>query len=133
MPARLPIAFSAWATSFLVEKRQQRSTPKRRARRREDAPRRVDLADLREQLAQRLQHVGGMSGLLSRLPGIAKIKKSARRTKLDEKVLKRQMAIVNSMTPQENARNPETCFEDERASAASPPAPAPNPKTSTAS
>ena len=64
-----------------------------------------DLADLREQLAQ-MQTMGGMSGLMSMLPGIAKIKNQLAERNLDEKVLKRQMAIIDSMTPQER-RNPD--------------------------
>jgi signal recognition particle subunit SRP54 len=64
-----------------------------------------DLADLREQLAQ-MQHMGGMTGLMSMLPGIAKIKNQLAERNLDENVLKRQMAIIDSMTPQER-RNPD--------------------------
>ncbi len=59
-----------------------------------------DLADLREQIAQ-MQRMGGMSGLMSMLPGIAKIKNQLAERNLDEKVLKRQMAIIDSMTPAE--------------------------------
>jgi signal recognition particle subunit SRP54 len=64
-----------------------------------------DLADLREQIAQ-MQRMGGMTGLMSMLPGIAKIKSQLAERNLDEKVLKRQMAIIDSMTPSER-RNPE--------------------------
>jgi signal recognition particle subunit SRP54 len=64
-----------------------------------------DLADLREQLAQ-MQQMGGMSGLMSMLPGIAKMKTQLAERNLDEKVLKRQMAIIDSMTPGER-RNPD--------------------------
>jgi signal recognition particle subunit SRP54 len=64
-----------------------------------------DLADLREQIVQ-MQHMGGMTGLMSMLPGIAKIKNQLAERNLDEKVLKRQMAIIDSMTPQER-RNPD--------------------------
>src|SRR6516164_904770 len=64
-----------------------------------------DLADLREQLTQ-MQHMGGMSGLMAMLPGIAKMKNQLAERNLDEKVLKRQMAIIDSMTPQER-RNPD--------------------------
>jgi signal recognition particle subunit SRP54 len=64
-----------------------------------------DLADLREQLAQ-MQTMGGMSGLMSMLPGIAKIKNQLAERNLDEKLLKRQMAIIDSMTPAER-RNPD--------------------------
>jgi signal recognition particle subunit SRP54 len=64
-----------------------------------------DLSDLREQLAQ-MQNMGGMTGLMSMLPGVAKIKNQLAERNLDEKVLKRQMAIIDSMTPQER-RNPD--------------------------
>jgi signal recognition particle subunit SRP54 len=64
-----------------------------------------DLADLREQLTQ-MQNLGGMSGLMSMLPGMGKIKNQLAERNLDEKVLKRQMAIIDSMTPQER-RNPD--------------------------
>jgi len=59
-----------------------------------------DLADLREQLGQ-MQNMGGMTGLMTMLPGVAKIKNQLAERNLDEKVLKRQMAIIDSMTPQE--------------------------------
>ncbi len=64
-----------------------------------------DLADLREQLTQ-MQNMGGMSGLMTMLPGMAKIKNQLAERNLDEKVLKRQMAIIDSMTPAER-RNPD--------------------------
>jgi signal recognition particle subunit SRP54 len=64
-----------------------------------------DLADLREQLVQ-MQSMGGMSGLMSMLPGIAKIKNQIAERNLDEKVLQRQVAIIDSMTPRER-RNPD--------------------------
>src|SRR5271163_1441820 len=64
-----------------------------------------DLADLREQLAQ-MQTMGGMTGLMSMLPGIANMKNQLAERNLDETVLKRQMAIIDSMTPQER-KNPD--------------------------
>jgi signal recognition particle subunit SRP54 len=64
-----------------------------------------DLADLREQLTQ-MQNMGGMSGLMAMLPGVAKIKNQLAGRNLDETVLKRQMAIIDSMTPRER-RNPD--------------------------
>src|SRR5436309_8437681 len=64
-----------------------------------------DLADLREQLAQ-MQQMGGMAGLMGMLPGIAKMKNQLASANLDERVLKRQVAIIDSMTPQER-RNPD--------------------------
>jgi signal recognition particle subunit SRP54 len=64
-----------------------------------------DLSDLREQIAQ-MQQMGGMSGLMSMLPGVAKMKNQLAERNLDETVLKRQVAIIDSMTPQER-RNPD--------------------------
>jgi len=64
-----------------------------------------DLADLREQLMQ-MQQMGGMTGLMGMLPGIAKMKNQLASANLDERVLKRQVAIIDSMTPQER-RNPD--------------------------
>jgi signal recognition particle subunit SRP54 len=64
-----------------------------------------DLADLREQLTQ-MQAMGGLSGLMGMMPGIAKMKNQLAAANLDEKVVKRQMAIIDSMTPQER-RNPD--------------------------
>jgi signal recognition particle subunit SRP54 len=59
-----------------------------------------DLTDLREQLTQ-MQKMGGMTGLMGMLPGIAKMKNQLAERNLDESVLKRQMAVIDSMTPQE--------------------------------
>jgi signal recognition particle subunit SRP54 len=64
-----------------------------------------DLSDLREQLAQ-MQKMGGMGGLLGLMPGIAKMKNQIQNAGLDDKLLKRQIAIIDSMTPRER-RNPD--------------------------
>ena len=64
-----------------------------------------DLADLREQLAQ-MQGMGGLTGLMSMLPGVAKMKSQLAAANLDENVIKRQIAIIDSMTPQER-RHPD--------------------------
>ena len=64
-----------------------------------------DLGDLREQLAQ-MQKMGGMGGLLGLMPGIAKMKNQIQNAGLDDKLLKRQIAIIDSMTPKER-RNPD--------------------------
>src|SRR5881394_746737 len=64
-----------------------------------------DLADLREQLVQ-MQQMGGIGGLMGMLPGVAKMKTQLQAANLDERVLKRQMAIIDSMTPRER-RNPD--------------------------
>ena len=64
-----------------------------------------DLSDLREQLMQ-MQQMGGMTGLMGMLPGIAKMKNQLASANLDERVLKRQVAIIDSMTPKER-KNPD--------------------------
>ena len=56
-----------------------------------------DLEDLAEQLRQ-LQKLGGMGGMMNMLPGMGKIKKQLEGVDLDNGVLKRQMAIIGSMT-----------------------------------
>src|ERR1051325_2148804 len=62
-----------------------------------------DLADLREQLMQ-MQSMGGIGGLMGMLPGVAKMKSQIASANLDDKVLKRQAAIIDSMTPDERRR-----------------------------
>src|SRR5262245_8317462 len=64
-----------------------------------------DLNDLKEQLEQ-MQKMGGLGGLMGMLPGIAKIKNQLANANIDENVIKRQIAIVDSMTPKER-RNPD--------------------------
>src|SRR5689334_3668856 len=59
-----------------------------------------DLNDLREQLTG-MQQMGGMAGLMGMLPGIAKMKNQLASANLDERLLKRQVAIIDSMTPRE--------------------------------
>jgi signal recognition particle subunit SRP54 len=64
-----------------------------------------DLNDLSEQLAQ-IENIGGMGGIMSMLPGMAKIKEQVAAAHLDNKVTGRQRAIISSMTPKER-RNPD--------------------------
>src|SRR5215831_980303 len=64
-----------------------------------------DLGDLRDQLTQ-MQAMGGMSGLMGMLPGIGKMKSQLAAANIDENVIKRQIAIIDSMTPRER-RNPD--------------------------
>src|ERR1700724_2205990 len=64
-----------------------------------------DLTDLRDQLMQ-MQQMGGMSGLMGMLPGVAKMKNQLASANLDERVLKRQVAAIDSMTMQER-RHPD--------------------------
>jgi signal recognition particle subunit SRP54 len=64
-----------------------------------------DLADLRDQLEQ-MSQMGGIGGLMGMLPGVAKMKNQLANANLDENVLKRQKAIIDSMTPKER-RSPD--------------------------
>jgi signal recognition particle subunit SRP54 len=59
-----------------------------------------DLEDLSEQLGQ-MEKLGGMGGLLGMLPGVGKIKSQLNNANLDDRILKRQRAIISSMTPKE--------------------------------
>ncbi|ODR96030.1 RNA-binding protein [Methyloceanibacter superfactus] len=56
-----------------------------------------DLQDLSDQLSQ-MQKLGGMGGVLGMLPGLGKVKKQIDAANLDDSVLKRQQAIISSMT-----------------------------------
>lgn len=62
-----------------------------------------DLEDLADQLRQ-MEKMGGMGGLMGMMPGVAKLKGQINEQGL-EKDLKRQRAIISSMTPHER-RNP---------------------------
>ncbi len=59
-----------------------------------------DLGDLRAQL-QQMRKMGGMKGILSKLPGIQKMQKQLAEANIDEKLIGRQCAIIDSMTPKE--------------------------------
>ena len=62
--------------------------------------RRFDLYDLRDQLEQMI-NMGGMSELIKSLPLASKMNSSAINQQLDQNQLKQQIAIINSMTPNE--------------------------------
>ncbi len=64
-----------------------------------------DLEDLSDQLAQ-VEKLGGMGSIMGMMPGISKMKKQIDAAGgIDEKMIKRQRAIISSMTPHER-RNP---------------------------
>ena len=63
-----------------------------------------DLDDLAAQLRQ-IRRMGGMTGMLAMLPGVAKLKKQLGEANIDEGIIKRQEAIISSMTRRER-RNP---------------------------
>jgi signal recognition particle subunit SRP54 len=58
-----------------------------------------DLEDFREQL-QQMRSMGGIAGLLDKLPGMSGLPQAAR-DQVDDKKVRHMEAIVNSMTPQE--------------------------------
>jgi signal recognition particle subunit SRP54 len=62
-----------------------------------------DLDDLADQLAQ-MQKMGGMQGLMGMLPGVQKIKKQIAESNMDDKVFRRQQAIISSMTKTERKK-----------------------------
>ena len=64
-----------------------------------------DLQDLCDQLAM-AERMGGIGGIMGLLPGVAKMKEQFAAANIDEKVIKRQRAIILSMTPKER-RNPD--------------------------
>jgi signal recognition particle subunit SRP54 len=59
-----------------------------------------DLEDYASQLRQ-ISKMGSLSGILGMLPGVGKIKQQLEGADLDTKVLKRQAAIISSMTKKE--------------------------------
>ncbi|SNZ19861.1 signal recognition particle protein [Cohaesibacter gelatinilyticus] len=63
-----------------------------------------DLEDLKEQLGQ-MAKLGGMSGIMGLMPGVGKMKKQMAAANLDDSIVNKQVAIINSMTRQER-RNP---------------------------
>ncbi|MBL8833293.1 MAG: signal recognition particle protein [Rhodospirillales bacterium] len=56
-----------------------------------------DLEDMASQLKQ-LRRMGGLGGVMGMLPGIGKIKQQLDSAKVDDRVIKRQEAIIGSMT-----------------------------------
>ncbi len=62
-----------------------------------------DMDDLAEQLRQ-MKKMGGMQGVLSMLPGVGKVKDQLAAAGLDDKILTRQEAIIQSMTKVERAK-----------------------------
>jgi len=62
-----------------------------------------DMDDLAEQLRQ-MRKLGGMQGVLSMLPGVGKVKDQLAAAGLDDKLLKRQEAIIQSMTKRERVK-----------------------------
>src|SRR5918993_5246881 len=85
------------AENFDAEKAQRMADKMRKGK--------FDLDDLRDQLSQ-MEKIGGIGGMLGMLPGIAKMKSQLENANLDDKIIKRQRALIDSMTPAER-RNPD--------------------------
>ena len=64
-----------------------------------------NMNDLKGQLEQMLK-MGGMQGLMGMMPGMGKMAKQAEEAGFDDKMLRRQIALIQSMTKKERA-NPD--------------------------
>ncbi|MDX2238024.1 MAG: signal recognition particle protein [Hyphomonadaceae bacterium] len=62
-----------------------------------------DLEDLEKQLHQ-IMAIGGMKGIMGMLPGVQKMKNQISDAALDDKQIKRQIAVIRSMTPAERRK-----------------------------
>lgn len=59
-----------------------------------------DFNDMLKQM-QQVRNMGGLSGVMSMLPGIGRIKDQIKNANLDDRLIKRQEAIITSMTKAE--------------------------------
>ncbi|MEM1298015.1 MAG: signal recognition particle protein [Pseudomonadota bacterium] len=64
---------------------------------------RFDMNDLQNQLEQMMK-MGGMGGIMGMLPGMGKLSKQMDEAGMDDKILKRQIAIIQSMTKEERRK-----------------------------
>jgi len=64
-----------------------------------------NMNDLRMQLEQMLK-MGGMEGIMGMMPGMGKMQKQISEAGFDDSILRRQIALINSMTKKERA-NPQ--------------------------
>jgi signal recognition particle subunit SRP54 len=62
-----------------------------------------DLEDFRDQL-QQMQNMGGVSGMLDKLPGMGNLAQAAASANVDTKMFKRMEVIIDSMTPLERRK-----------------------------
>ena len=103
-PASRP-AFSTWAMWSAWSKRLPRRSTRNRPR---NSPNKMkkgefDMNDLADQLRQ-MKKLGGMQGVLAMLPGVGKIKDQLATAGFDDGMLKRQEAIILSMTKVERSK-----------------------------
>src|SRR6056297_2502098 len=64
-----------------------------------------NMNDLKRQLEQ-MQKMGGMEGIMGMLPGVGKMQKQMAEAGMDDGIVRRQVALINSMTKKERA-NPQ--------------------------
>ena len=62
-----------------------------------------DLEDLADQLRQ-MQRMGGIGGIMGMMPGVRKAKEAMASANVDDRILKRQEAIIYSMTREERRK-----------------------------
>jgi signal recognition particle subunit SRP54 len=62
-----------------------------------------DLNDLKDQLGQ-MEKMGGLGGLMGLMPGVGKMKKQMAESGMDDKIIRKQVAIINSMTKEERKK-----------------------------
>ncbi len=66
---------------------------------------RFNMNDLKMQLEQ-MQKMGGMEGIMAMMPGMGKMKKQVEAAGFDDAIIRRQIALIQSMTKRERA-NPQ--------------------------
>ncbi|TKW61850.1 MAG: signal recognition particle protein [Blastochloris viridis] len=64
----------------------------------------LDMTDLKKQMLM-MKKMGGMTGMLDLLPGMGALKNKIDPSKVDDKIILRQIAVIDSMTAQER-KNP---------------------------
>lgn len=62
-----------------------------------------DLDDLAGQL-QQMQRMGGLQGIMGMLPGVAKLKAQMAESNVNDRMIARQLAVINSMTKAERKK-----------------------------
>ena len=82
-------------------RRRDRRPGRGREARRQDARRASSTSTISPRQLRQIRRMGGMSGMLGMLPGIGKIKKQIDDANIDESIIKRQEAIISSMTKSE--------------------------------
>ncbi len=106
-PPASPTASSVWATSSPWSRRRPRpSTTSRRSAPRRRCARASSTSTTCRCSSPRWKRWAAIGGLMGMLPGMGQIKKQVENANLDEKMFRRQRAIISSMTAQER-KNPD--------------------------